>query len=87
MGAVTIDIQEGSVSLLTEIEQSLNGHNDIKKLLFRSMLMPILDRHLSDTLKHKILADWHMEIHYDLKHDWEQKYGKTLDEEDFREDR
>ena len=87
MGAVTIDIQEGSVSLLTEIEQSLNGHDSTKKLLFRSMLMPILDRHISDSMKHKILSEWLMEIHHNLKFDWEQKYGKTLDEDDFREDR
>lgn len=87
MGAVTIDIQEGKVSLLTEIEQSLSGHNSTKKLMFRAMLMPILDRHIPDDLKHKILADWNMDIHQDLKQDWEQKHGKASDEEDFREDR
>jgi len=82
MATVTIDPPDnGKCDLLKEVEECLEGYGDEHRLLFRSMLMPVLDKHLTDLDKHIILSEWHIRISKAIR----GESRGILD--DFREDR
>ncbi len=78
---------EINLDFLHEVENTLKHYGDTKKLLYRATLMPIINKHVTNSTKRKILGEWWMDIHHDLKQDWEKWENGHYGEEDYREPR
>ena len=63
------------MNFLKEVSLYLEGVPQDKALLYRNMLLPIINKHISEFDKQKIIMEWHIDILEYLNEDLEREFG------------